>query len=97
MKALARAGYDYIKLMVAELQKQRDHIEEHPLPITQQAAGSPIPPARQRPDEIPSLDEQYKSLSCSILQTCDMSSGNVTDCMAVIDSTNSEGVRASNS
>ncbi|KAJ3623984.1 hypothetical protein MTP99_017643 [Tenebrio molitor] len=47
MKALACAGYDYMKLMVAELQRQLDDIEETPLPLTQ-AVNSPVPPPRQR-------------------------------------------------
>lgn len=47
MKALACAGYDYMKLMVAELQRQLDDIEENPLPLAQ-AVGSPVPPPRQR-------------------------------------------------
>lgn len=47
MKALACAGYEYMKLMVAELQRQLDDIEEAPLPLAK-AVGSPIPPPRQR-------------------------------------------------
>lgn len=47
MKALACAGYDYMKLMVAELQRQLDDIEETPIPLAQ-AVGSPVPPPRQR-------------------------------------------------
>ncbi|XP_044252334.1 sesquipedalian-1 [Tribolium madens] len=47
MKALACAGYDYMKLMVAELQRQLDDIEETPLPLAQ-AVSSPVPPPRQR-------------------------------------------------
>ncbi|KAF5296437.1 hypothetical protein FQR65_LT01424 [Abscondita terminalis] len=47
MKALACASYDYMKLMVAELQRQLDDIEETPLPLAQ-AVGSPVPPPRQR-------------------------------------------------
>lgn len=47
MKALARASYDYMKLMVADLQKQLDDMEDNPAPLAQ-ATGSPIPPPRQR-------------------------------------------------
>ncbi|XP_022916763.1 sesquipedalian-1 isoform X2 [Onthophagus taurus] len=47
MKALACAGYDYMKIMVADLQRQLDDIDEQPLPLAQ-AAGSPVPPPRQR-------------------------------------------------
>ncbi|CAH0563747.1 unnamed protein product [Brassicogethes aeneus] len=46
MKALACAGYDYMKLMVSELQRQLDDIEDTPLPVTQ-AANSPVPPPRR--------------------------------------------------
>ncbi|CAG9860583.1 unnamed protein product [Phyllotreta striolata] len=49
MKALACAGYDYMKLMVAELQRQLDDIEETPIQVTNsQPAGSPVPPPRTR-------------------------------------------------
>ncbi|XP_018318949.1 sesquipedalian-1-like [Agrilus planipennis] len=47
MKALACASYDYMKLMVAELQRQLDDIEEPPLPVAP-VQGSPVPPPRQR-------------------------------------------------
>ncbi|GJQ81886.1 hypothetical protein Trydic_g9910 [Trypoxylus dichotomus] len=47
MKALACASYDYMKIMVADLQRQLDDIDETPLPLAQ-AAGSPVPPPRQR-------------------------------------------------
>nr|CAI5851129.1 unnamed protein product [Callosobruchus analis] len=49
MKALACAGYDYMKLMVAELQRQLDDIEETPLPLPlAQGTSSPVPPPRTR-------------------------------------------------
>lgn len=49
MKALACAGYDYMKLMVTELQRQLDDVEETPMPITPtQSTGSPVPPPRTR-------------------------------------------------
>ncbi|CAG9827440.1 unnamed protein product [Diabrotica balteata] len=49
MKALACAGYDYMKLMVAELQRQLDDVEETPMPISSpQPVGSPVPPPRTR-------------------------------------------------
>ncbi|VEN45754.1 unnamed protein product [Callosobruchus maculatus] len=49
MKALACAGYDYMKLMVAELQRQLDDIEETPLPLPlAQGTNSPVPPPRTR-------------------------------------------------
>ncbi|XP_045477615.1 sesquipedalian-1-like [Harmonia axyridis] len=47
MKALACSSYDYMKLMVAELQKQLDDIEETPLSEPQHSA-SPKPPPRHR-------------------------------------------------
>ncbi|KAJ8973687.1 hypothetical protein NQ317_013392 [Molorchus minor] len=45
MKALACAGYDYMKLMVAELQRQLDDIDVS-LPL--QGVNTPIPPPRNR-------------------------------------------------
>ncbi|RZC37041.1 PH domain containing protein [Asbolus verrucosus] len=47
MKALACAGYDYMKLMVLELQRQLDDMDETPLPVTQ-PVSSPVPPPRHR-------------------------------------------------
>ncbi|CAG9773768.1 unnamed protein product [Ceutorhynchus assimilis] len=44
MKALACSSYDYMKLMVAELQRQLDDIEETPLPVQ----NVPIAPPRTR-------------------------------------------------
>ncbi|XP_044758390.1 sesquipedalian-1 [Coccinella septempunctata] len=47
MKALACSSYDYMKLMVAELQRQLDDIEETPLSPPQHS-DSPKPPPRHR-------------------------------------------------
>uniref|UniRef100_A0A1B6EUR6 PH domain-containing protein n=1 Tax=Cuerna arida TaxID=1464854 RepID=A0A1B6EUR6_9HEMI len=49
MKALACASYDYMKLMVADLQKQLDEMEEN-MPLSAEVAGgpSPQPPPRTR-------------------------------------------------
>uniref|UniRef100_A0A6M2DHL6 Putative pleckstrin similarity domain protein n=1 Tax=Xenopsylla cheopis TaxID=163159 RepID=A0A6M2DHL6_XENCH len=44
MKALACAGYDYMKLMVAELQRQLDELEES----SDSSRDLPCPPPRQR-------------------------------------------------
>ncbi|ENN75994.1 sesquipedalian-1 [Dendroctonus ponderosae] len=49
MKSLACSSYDYMKLMVAELQRQLDDIEDTPVvvPVTQ-AQNSPVAPPRTR-------------------------------------------------
>ncbi|XP_060523416.1 sesquipedalian-1 isoform X2 [Cylas formicarius] len=47
MKALACSSYDYMKLMVAELQRQLDDIEETPINVPV-AQNSPVPPPRTR-------------------------------------------------
>lgn len=49
MKALACSSYDYMKLMVAELQRQLDDIEETPVPVSAtEARKSPVAPPRTR-------------------------------------------------
>ncbi|XP_050309238.1 sesquipedalian-1-like [Anthonomus grandis grandis] len=47
MKALACSSYDYMKLMVAELQRQLDDIEDTPVPVMQER-NSPVAPPRTR-------------------------------------------------
>lgn len=49
MKAIACSSYDYMKLMVAELQRQLDDIEETPVPVpVTQVQSSPVAPPRTR-------------------------------------------------
>jgi len=49
MKALACSSYDYMKLMVAELQRQLDDIDDTPVPIpVTQTQTSPVAPPRTR-------------------------------------------------
>ncbi|XP_019870137.1 sesquipedalian-1 [Aethina tumida] len=74
MKALACAGYDYMKLMVAELQRQLDDIEETPLPLAQ-AVNSPIPPPRRhnpfnRPDNSPHQRSQSVRSNSGRIEDC---------------------------
>lgn len=71
MKALACASYDYMKLMVAELQRQLDDIEETPIPLAQ-AVGSPVPPPRQRhnPFNKPSNSPHQRSNSMRSAPGC---------------------------
>ncbi|XP_017782426.1 PREDICTED: sesquipedalian-1-like [Nicrophorus vespilloides] len=59
MKALACAGYDYMKLMVAELQRQLADIEDTPNQLSQ-VVGSPIPPPRQRHNPFNKLDNNHQ-------------------------------------
>ncbi|KAK9513033.1 hypothetical protein O3M35_001315 [Rhynocoris fuscipes] len=50
MKALACASYDYIKLMVSELQRQLEEMEVN-VPVSEEAvntSGHPVPPPRTR-------------------------------------------------
>uniref|UniRef100_A0A161MAI4 Sesquipedalian-1-like protein n=1 Tax=Triatoma infestans TaxID=30076 RepID=A0A161MAI4_TRIIF len=50
MKALACASYDYIKLMVSELQRQLEEMEVN-VPLSNEednASGHPVPPPRTR-------------------------------------------------
>ncbi|CAH1178916.1 unnamed protein product [Phaedon cochleariae] len=66
MKALACAGYDYMKLMVAELQRQLDDIEETPSALTTSLPlGSPVPPPRTRhnPFNKPDMNPHQRSHS----------------------------------
>lgn len=51
MKALTCAGYEYMKLMVAELQRQLEEIEgtKAPTPIQQSPVAPKPPPRRQNP------------------------------------------------
>ncbi|KAF7280764.1 sesquipedalian-1-like [Rhynchophorus ferrugineus] len=64
MKALACSSYDYMKLMVAELQRQLDDIEETPivLPVAQ---NSPVAPPRTRhnPFNKPEINAQHRTPS----------------------------------
>ncbi|KAK9885342.1 hypothetical protein WA026_010840 [Henosepilachna vigintioctopunctata] len=55
MKALACSSYDYMKLMVAELQRQLDDISESPI-NSPQYKQSPIPPPRHRHNPFDKLD-----------------------------------------
>ncbi|KAL1498031.1 hypothetical protein ABEB36_008893 [Hypothenemus hampei] len=49
MKALACSSYDYMKLMVAELQRQLDDAEDTPVAVTvPQVESSPVAPPRTR-------------------------------------------------
>lgn len=61
MKALACASYDYMKLMVTELQRQLDAVEEEatPTPIQQ----SPKAPPRQRHNPFNKPDSHHRSQS----------------------------------
>ncbi|KAF4532540.1 hypothetical protein B566_EDAN010832 [Ephemera danica] len=60
MKALACAGYDFMKLMVAELQRQLDDLEECGTAIPMSSSDQPLAPPRQRhnpfnrPNDFPS-------------------------------------------
>lgn len=50
MKALTCAGYDYMKLMVAELQRQLDEIEDGgKLSADDALENSPLPPPPKAP------------------------------------------------
>ncbi|KAL3273874.1 hypothetical protein HHI36_015300 [Cryptolaemus montrouzieri] len=55
MKALACSSYDYMKLMVAELQRQLDDIDESPI-NTPQHNPSPVPPPRHRHNPFDKMD-----------------------------------------
>ncbi|CAH1104388.1 unnamed protein product [Psylliodes chrysocephalus] len=76
MKALACAGYDYMKLMVAELQRQLDDIEETPMQVTNsQPAGSPIPPPRTRHNPFNRPDNNPHQRSHSLRASSSSNSG----------------------
>ncbi|XP_023022677.1 sesquipedalian-1-like [Leptinotarsa decemlineata] len=75
MKALACAGYDYMKLMVAELQRQLDDIEETPLPLpSSQVMSSPVPPPRTRHNPFNKPEINPHQRSNSLRSTCSNSS-----------------------
>ncbi|XP_052867243.1 sesquipedalian-2 isoform X1 [Anopheles cruzii] len=64
MKALTCAGYDYMKLMVAELQRQLDEIEgqcREKTPDTTPLPPPKAPPRRQNPFNTPTLTTEYAS------------------------------------
>ncbi|XP_067011120.1 sesquipedalian-1 [Anabrus simplex] len=71
MKALACASYDYMKLMVAELQRQLDEMEECEAlsktanlkspssePSEKKPVGSPMPPPRQRHNPFNKINQE---------------------------------------
>lgn len=62
MKALACASYDYMKLMVAELQRQLDAAEEE-TPPTSPPVESPKAPPRQRHNPFNKPDTHHRSQS----------------------------------
>lgn len=62
MKALACASYDYMKLMVAELQRQLDAAEEESAVVTPQPE-SPKAPPRQRHNPFNRPEAHYRSQS----------------------------------
>ncbi|XP_015524848.1 sesquipedalian-1 [Neodiprion pinetum] len=62
MKALACASYDYMKLMVAELQRQLDAAEEEVTP-TSPPVESPKAPPRQRHNPFNKPDTHHRSQS----------------------------------
>lgn len=61
MKALACASYDYMKLMVTELQRQLDAVEEETASIP--AQQSPKAPPRQRHNPFNKSDCHHRSQS----------------------------------
>jgi len=67
MKALACASYDYMKLMVTELQRQLDAVEEETtsMPIQQ----SPKAPPRQRHNPFNRPDSHHRSQSVRSVPT----------------------------
>ncbi|XP_058805317.1 sesquipedalian-1 [Phymastichus coffea] len=60
MKALACAGYDYMKLMVAELQRQLDAVEEETVTVPEEP---PKAPPRQRHNPFNRLESHHRSQS----------------------------------
>lgn len=65
MKALTCAGYDYMKLMIAELQRQLDEIEgqcKDQTPESTTIAPPKAPPRRQNPFNKP-LTTEYASIA----------------------------------
>lgn len=60
MKALACAGYDYMKLMVAELQRQLDAVEEETVTVPEEP---PVPPPRQRHNPFNRPESHHRSQS----------------------------------
>lgn len=61
MKALACASYDYMKLMVTELQRQLDAVEEETASVPTQQ--SPKAPPRQRHNPFNRTDYHHRSQS----------------------------------
>ncbi|XP_055541610.1 sesquipedalian-1 [Wyeomyia smithii] len=67
MKALTCAGYDYMKLMVAELQRQLDEIEgcKEKTPEATPLPAPKAPPRRQNPFNRSAVPVEYASNSAS--------------------------------
>ncbi|XP_029174715.1 sesquipedalian-1-like [Nylanderia fulva] len=63
MKALACASYDYMKLMVTELQRQLDAVEEETASVPQTQQNSPKAPPRQRHNPFNRSDHHHRSQS----------------------------------
>lgn len=61
MKALACASYDYMKIMVAELQRQLDAVEQDPTPTP--PIELPKPPPRQRHNQFNRPESHHRSQS----------------------------------
>lgn len=62
MKALACASYDYMKLMVTELQRQLDAVEEETASVPVQQQSPKVPP-RQRHNPFNRPDSHHRSQS----------------------------------
>lgn len=63
MKALACASYDYMKLMVSELQRQLDSLEEEEAAIEAAPIEAPKPPPRQRHNPFNRPESHHRSQS----------------------------------
>lgn len=61
MKAIACASYDYMKLMVAELQRQLDSVEEETM--VPSSSEPPKPPPRQRHNPFNRPESHHRSQS----------------------------------
>lgn len=75
MKALTCSGFDYMRLMVSELQRQLDEIDKTSLSSTSSTDSSsipPIPPRRQNPfnkgNETTSNDQQTNGNNAVVLR-----------------------------
>lgn len=62
MKALACASYDYMKLMVAELQRQLDAAEEEAVTVTPPPESPKAPPRRHNPFNRPETHHRSQSV-----------------------------------